>query len=142
MTDAEDLGCGERRLDLITLCSVFTHLGPDDFRTMLHLVRRYVEPDGTLFFTVFIDELTVGGHGLADHLDRKLGGGGTDAPLELRQVLRPVSPYTDLDPEQPLAYALYSRAHVLDLVDGTGWAIEELRDPVEHAQHHLICTPA
>lgn len=55
-----DIGVGERRFDLICLFSVFTHLDPDDFRTMLSLCRKYVSCDGTLIFTSFIDDTILG----------------------------------------------------------------------------------
>ena len=141
MTDAEDLGCGDRRFDLITLFSVFTHLAPHDFGTMLRLMRRYVKPDGTLFFTVFIDELTAGGHGLADHYDRKVGGENQESSRELRQAVRRVVPFRDVDPKRPLTYAMYSRDYALELMADTGWEVRELRDPIPYAQHHMICTP-
>ena len=30
---------------------------------------------------------------------------------------------TALDPDHPLLYAMYSRAHALELIEGTGWDI-------------------
>jgi Methyltransferase domain len=46
MTDDTDLGVGDRQFDLICLFSVFTHLNPHDYRTMLRLLRRYCGPTG------------------------------------------------------------------------------------------------
>ena len=141
MTEVEDLGSGDRRFDLITLFSVFTHLAPHDFGTMLKLMRRHVKSDGTLFFTIFIDELTEGGHGLADLYNKKLGG-DRDAPSrELRQAVRSIAPFKDIDPKRPLTYAMYSREYALELIEGTGWEIQEVREPIPYAQHHMICRP-
>jgi SAM-dependent methyltransferase len=61
MTQDTALPVGNRTFDVICLFSVFTHLAPDDFHTMLCILRRYVKADGRLLFTLFIDqEQTVG----------------------------------------------------------------------------------
>ena len=57
-----------RRFDLICLFSVFTHLEPDDYVAMLRLLRRFVKPDGRLFYTVFINEPSGTGFGYVDRL--------------------------------------------------------------------------
>jgi SAM-dependent methyltransferase len=44
----------EGKFDIIWLFSVFTHLVPDDSRTLLKLLRKYVRDDGALVFTAFI----------------------------------------------------------------------------------------
>lgn len=49
------LPCGDRQFDLITLQSVFTHFAPEDFQTLLIILRRYCKPDGRMFFTCFTD---------------------------------------------------------------------------------------
>lgn len=144
MTAEEDLGCGDRTFDLITLFSVFTHLAPHDYVTMLHLLRRYAAPDGILVFTTFIDELTEGGYGFTDVLSRAAAGvEEADWNVAEKNKLRApdVKPYVDLDPDRPLVYAMYSREYSLELIDGTGWAVREIRDPNPYAQHQVICTP-
>jgi SAM-dependent methyltransferase len=55
------LPCGGRMFDLVIALSVFTHLGPQDFEQLLHLLRRHVKPDGRLFLTCFINESITGG---------------------------------------------------------------------------------
>src|SRR5438046_3211368 len=40
--------------DVIWLFSVFTHLCPEDTDALFAILRRYVRPSGTLFFSAFI----------------------------------------------------------------------------------------
>jgi SAM-dependent methyltransferase len=118
--------------DLICLFSVFTHLEPRDYAAMLRLLRRYVKADGRLFYTLFIDEETEGGHGMMDAYKRRFGDaavGQTDA-------------FQDLVPSDTLAYALYTREHALELIAGTGWEVLTVEPPNEHMQHQIICRPA
>jgi SAM-dependent methyltransferase len=51
-----DIGVAGETFDVVCLFSVFTHLAPPDFRTMLALARKYVSPTGTFIFTAFIDD--------------------------------------------------------------------------------------
>jgi len=142
MTPETDLGVADRTFDVICLYSVFTHLSPADYVTMLKLLRRYVRPDGWLVYTLFVDELTDGGHGLIDSVERKLS---RDRPEETSPVMvtaaRQVEPYRDVDPSRPLTYALYSREHAHELIEGTGWEPVQLVPPTEHAQHIFVCRP-
>jgi SAM-dependent methyltransferase len=43
--------------DVISLFSVFTHLAPHDFSTMLRLVRPHIADDGRLIFSLFLGEV-------------------------------------------------------------------------------------
>jgi SAM-dependent methyltransferase len=120
-----------RRFDLVVLFSVFTHLEPRDYRLMLRMLRRYVEPAGHLFFTLYLDETTPGGKGLMDGFARSGGAayvGGTRT-------------FRDLKPDSPLEWALYSRDHAFELIEGTGWEVERLDDPTDDIQHHVTCRP-
>jgi SAM-dependent methyltransferase len=45
----------EGDFDIIWLLSVFTHLNPTDADTLLGILRRYIRPDGYLFFSSFIE---------------------------------------------------------------------------------------
>ncbi|MCB0907585.1 MAG: class I SAM-dependent methyltransferase [Nocardioidaceae bacterium] len=137
-----DLGCGDRTFDLICLFSVFTHLAPTDYAVMLRLLRRYVRPDGMLFFTVFLDELTEGGHSFPDIIDRRMGGPESGLSIAERQSARTVVPFHDADPSRPLTYAIYAREYAMALIDGTGWEVVEVRDPIREAQHQVVCRPA
>lgn len=138
MTDATDLGVGDRTFDIIWLFSVFTHLAPHDYATMLEVLRRYVRPKGRLIYTLFVDEVTEGGHGYIDSLRRGLSAGATG---EQPSGPREVKPFVDVDPEHPLRCALYSRDYAHELIDGTGWKPLELLPPNEYAQHQFVCAP-
>ncbi|MGH9227195.1 MAG: class I SAM-dependent methyltransferase [Acidimicrobiales bacterium] len=139
MTEHTDLGVGERRFDVILLFSVFTHLAPHDYSTMLRLLRRYVRPDGRLVYTLFIDELTQGGFGFIDRVERGLRAADDTGAATPRE--RHAHPFVDVHPDQPLLCALYSREHAYELIDGTGWRSVELLPPNELAQHHFVCAP-
>jgi SAM-dependent methyltransferase len=143
MTETTDLGVGDRTFDVIWLFSVFTHLAPHDYRTMLKLLRRRIRPDGRLIYTLFVDELTEGGHGFTDHVHRALSDGHSTGPAgdDSRTLIRDVRPFVDVDPEHPLRCALYSREHAYELIEGTGWQPLELLPPNEYAQHHFVCAP-
>lgn len=137
-----------RQFDLICLFSVFTHLEPGDYVAMLRLLRRFVKPDGRLFFTLFINELTEGGHGHVDWINRRLAA--REAPVDpamaeaLAAEARKREPpdYVDYNPNDPLWVALYSRRHALELIDGTGWRVLEIAPPDVHLQHHIVCAPS
>ena len=127
------LPVGDARFDVITGYSLFTHLGPDDFRTMLALMRRHVAPEGRLLFTVFIDEVTEGGHGLIDKAAKKLG---------IEQGYTPQVDYLDARPDKPLSWALYSRERVVQAIEASGWRLDSIGDPDLHIQHFCVCSPA
>jgi methyltransferase family protein len=123
-----------RRFDLICLFSVFTHLSPLDYVAMLKLLRRFIRDDGSLFYTLFINEITEGGHGYVDKLSHATGAsvGRRDDPPD----------FVDAIPAEPLMVALYSRRHALALIEGTGWEPRSLSPPDIHGiQHHIVCTP-
>jgi SAM-dependent methyltransferase len=125
-----------RTFDVICLFSVFTHLAPHDYRTMLRLLRRYVKPVGRLFYTLYINELTAGGHGLMDgwaSAYRKSHPGAPPPGATER--------FIDLDPDHPLKWAVYSELHARELIEGTGWEVLELSPPEVEIQHHFICAP-
>jgi SAM-dependent methyltransferase len=144
MTADTDLGLGDRTFDLIWLFSVFTHLAPPDYQTMLRLLRRYVRHDGRLVYTLFIDELTDGGYGYIDQMERALRAADIEGAIDRNRAawVREVKPFVDVDPEHPLRWALYSREYAYELIEGTGWTPLELLPPNEFAQHHFICAPA
>ena len=141
MTEDTDLGVGDRTFDLITLFSVFTHLAPHDYKTMLRLLRPYVRPSGRLIYPLFVDELTDGGYGYIDQVARSLGH--SDGPTPEGAIYeREVKPFVDVVPDQPLLVAMYSREYAHELIEDTGWIPVELLPPNRFAQHHFICAPA
>jgi SAM-dependent methyltransferase len=145
MSERTSLPIDGQRFDLVCLFSVFTHLAPHDYVSMLKLLRRFAKPTGRLFYTLFIDELTEGGHGLIDKFPRALGA-STDPELKQALASAPAArrepvPFRDLSPKKPLLYALYSREHALELIEGTGWEVLDLFPPDLHLQHHIMCAP-
>jgi SAM-dependent methyltransferase len=137
---------GEGSFDLVCLFSVFTHLPPDDYRTMLTVLRPYVRPRGKLFFSLFIDELTEGGHGLIDSWARSL-----QADPRLMEWLpdaldadggRRVEKFRELDPTRPGLFAVYSEEYARELIAETGWRVVQLSPPNRYIQHSFVCTPA
>jgi SAM-dependent methyltransferase len=133
--------------DVLCMFSVVTHLAPHDYVSVLRLLRRFVRPGGHLFFTLFIDEETSGGHGLIDNFNRALRE-STD-PSVGQEIARRIESsgnaalpgFRDLDPAKPLLYALYTREHALELIEGTGWEVAGVFPPDLHLQHHIVCTP-
>jgi SAM-dependent methyltransferase len=133
--------------DVIGLFSVFTHLAPHDYRTLLELLRRYVNPDGRLFYTLYIDELTEGGHGLMDRWPTALS---RTPPKEIAEYVkknpdvagaRRIETFRDLDPTHPLKWAVYSERYARELIEDTGWEVVELSPPDVSIQHHFVCAP-
>jgi hypothetical protein len=114
---------------------------------MLKMLRRYIKPGGRMIFSLFVNELTPGGHGHVDkynkdwenaqdnrleqHKEAFIAAAKADGPPD----------FLDFYPAQPLKCALYSRENALRLVENTGWKIESLNDPEECIQHYMICTP-
>jgi SAM-dependent methyltransferase len=122
-----------RQFDQICLFSVFTHLSPPDFEGLLRLLRRLVTPAGRLFFSLFINERTEGGHGYAD----RASAGLPEPPMKIA-----APDYIDADPSRPLWVALYSRRHARSLIERSGWRILEISPPTRQIQHHVVCSPA
>jgi SAM-dependent methyltransferase len=134
-----------RRFDLICLFSVFTHLAPPDYTAMLRLLRRFVKPDGRLFYTLFINERTDGGLGYIDRLGAAMAK-SQDPRMHAPSASdvggeRTVPAFRDGDPNKPLLVALYSRAHAMELIDDTGWRVLEVSPPILDMQHHIVCAP-
>jgi SAM-dependent methyltransferase len=123
--------------DIICLFSVFTHLAPHDYPAMLRLLRPFVKTDGKIMYSLFINEPTEGGHGLYDFLRNSPKFGST-----IRQG-DSVPDFVDVDSENPLRWAVYSRDYALSLLNGTGWELESLTDPIVDGQiqHHIVCRP-
>jgi SAM-dependent methyltransferase len=140
------LPVADRKFDIICLFSVFTHLAPPDYRSMLKVLRRYVKRDGRLFYTLYIDEPTDGGHGLIDTLRARIlrdapAGRIADALASGAGTGR-IETFKDLDPAQPLKWAVYSEHYARELIEGTGWKVQSLSPPMNaYIQHHFVCTP-
>lgn len=135
----------ESSFDVICLFSVFTHLAPHDYVAMLQMLRRYIKPDGTLIFSLFLLEPTTTGLSFIDGMQRRLAADKE----QLRRfetayhanMKKGALDFVDFDPSQPLRWALYSRENALRLVQNTGWEVESLNDPEAAIQHYMICKP-
>ncbi len=135
----------DRRFDLICLFSVFTHLAPPDYVAMLQLLRRFIQPDGRLFYTLFVRERSEGGHGYVDRMARAMETSDDprvkEAITSSMQNRREPPDFEDIDRSAPLRVAMYSRRHALELIDGTGWEVLSVSPPDVHLQHHIVCSP-
>jgi SAM-dependent methyltransferase len=147
LAELSDLGVPKGSFDIICLFSVFTHLAPHDYVAMLKLLRSYIRPDGKLMFSLFVNETTSTGRGFIDSVSRNWANNAArfkehnDSFANHFDKHGPPA-FVDFDPSQPLKWAIYSREHAIELVEGTGWKIESLNDPEEAIQHYMICTPA
>jgi SAM-dependent methyltransferase len=56
LTADRTLPVGDARFDVVCMFSVVTHLPPDEARAMFTMLRKYVRPDGRLFFSVYLDD--------------------------------------------------------------------------------------
>ena len=128
-----------RTFDLVCLFSVFTHLAPHDYQTMLRLLRHHIRDGGRLFYTLYVNERTEGGHGLIDTWVRGLSPEIKESLKGSRPERR--APFCDLDPRRPLLHAVYTEEYARELVEGTGWEVLTLSPPDVHIQHHIVCAP-
>jgi len=135
------------RFDLISLFSVFTHLAPHDYRTMLELLRPHVADGGGLLFSLFVDEGIDAAHRDAfnQELKRRRQAGDVDVirAIEARTAAGvDVPDFFDRVPERPLLEAVYSAPYARELIDDTGWEVVDLHPPVPSVvQHYFVCRP-
>jgi SAM-dependent methyltransferase len=137
----ELLPVGARDYDLIYAFSLFTHLPPDDFTTMLRLLRRHLRPDGTLLFSLFLIDAE---HPSAFEVALRIRA---EATARVEDALRRVGAseydprFKDADPDRPLAQARYTRDYAIELFSGTGWEIEAIHPPERYTPHYVVCHP-
>jgi SAM-dependent methyltransferase len=141
LTSGTKLPVEEEAFDLIWLFSVFTHLAPDDFASMLSALRRYVRPDGHLFFTLYVDEETSGGHGFTDAVARRLRERPELRDRRRRPESEALAPFRDVFPDHPLRVALYSREFAEEHVAASEWVPVKRLDPGPYVQHSFLCRP-
>jgi len=111
---------------------------------MLKLLRRFAKPDGRLFYTLFIDEESEGGHGLMTSSHARCGSrrsGVTGSSRARHRRSREPVPFPDVSPTSRSSSRMYSREHALELVEGTGWQVIDVFPPDVHLQHHIVCAP-
>jgi SAM-dependent methyltransferase len=154
--DGEDLGrfellpVGERYFDMICLFSVFTHLAPHDYVSMLRLLRRHAKSDARLLFSLFLTD-EEGNVQFARALEEQLASPDpevrqrAEAAVERFLVHRGAqkgSRFSDEVPEEPLMVARYEPDYALELIAGTGWDVLEVHPPEQpFIQHYMICAP-
>ena len=136
----------EKSFDIICLFSVFTHLAPHDYVSMLQMLRRYIKPSGRIIFSLYVNETTSAGMGFIDGYSRsltKLLGESDQAREKFAEGLKEQSipDFWDHYPDRPLQVAIYSREYALGLIQDTGWEMESLNDPEDAIQHYMICRP-
>jgi SAM-dependent methyltransferase len=141
-----ELPVGSARFDLISLFSVFTHLNPEDYVAMLHLLRTYVKPTGLVLFSLFLndpDNPSVYAKAIKEQL-------ASDDPAVVAQAKAIVAKvlsekdrgFHDEVPETPLLRARYDKDFALELIQGTGWDVVSVNPPVGHIQDYIICRPS
>ena len=119
----ENLPVGERRYDLICLFSVFTHLNPKDFETLLRLLHAHAKPEATLLFSLYLTAPDGSGIYL----------GPNDSP--------PGARFVDELPDRPLAVARFDEDYALELIEASGWKLQSLNPPSRFIQHYVIARP-
>lgn len=160
--DFERLPVGDEPYALLCLFSVFTHLGPGDYVSMLHLLRKHVKPDGVLVFSLFLEDpdqwstIEVALRKQLESNDPAEVEAATEAIAQAtaREAAASTSGgtagadegFVDEVPEKPLLRARYSRDYALELLRGTGWEVVALYPPVHTPvttliQHHMVCRP-
>ena len=146
LAEFQELPVGSSPFDLICLFSVFTHLAPDDYVTMLRLLRKHVKPDGRLVFSLFMNDPEHPSH-IALALQAGLASDDPAVVAETQALLDAALASKDrgfLDevPEQPLLRARYDTDFALELIDGTGWDVLSVNPPEQYIQHYIVCCPA
>lgn len=143
LNQIERLPAGPEPFDVICLFSVFTHLAPQDFVTMLRLLRPHLKPDGTLIFSLFLSDPT---GAWAQHLERSLQSEDPEVVRRAEEAIsaaitNPPPGFVDEVPETPLMRARYDRQYALSLVEESGgWTVDELAPPNDHIQNFMVCS--
>ena len=147
----DGLPVGSGRFGLISVTSVFDHLPPDDYATMLRLLRRHIEPSGKLAFSIVIIDAEHPAP-LEEELRSKLRSDSADvraraedsiaAAIERTMSTDHDPRFVDWDPDEPLARAQYTEDYAVELVDRNGWQVEAIDPPQHHGSHSIRCRPA
>jgi SAM-dependent methyltransferase len=145
------LPVGDEGFDIVSLFSVFTHLSPASYGTMLRLLRPHVAPEGGLLFSLFIDEgpNSEYNEAIAHEVERRLAHGDQALSQAIKdrmaagtQVEDEVPDFCDRIPDRPLEQAVYSERYARELIAGTGWEPIELHAPRRGVvQHYFVCRP-
>jgi SAM-dependent methyltransferase len=156
LADFDLLPVGDRRFDLISLFSVFTHLAPGDYVAMLRLLRRHVKPDGTLLFSLFLADTEHPSASYADAVKQQLESDDPEvralakanfaraAQARRQTAAAGYDPrFVDEIPGKPLQCARYTEDYAVELFEGTGWEIAGIHPPhpKSYIQHYMVCRP-
>ena len=107
---------GSRYFDMICLFSVFTHLAPHDYVSMLRLLRRHAKSDARLLFSLFLTDED-GNAQFAQALSEQLASpdpevrqrAETQERAMVRRAVQDDSRFLDEVSDQPLLIARYDR---------------------------------
>ena len=130
MTADSELPVPEQAFDLICLYSVFTHLNPTDYVSMLKILRRHVKPSGRIIYSLFLDRLSSTGFGFIDAVARKM-------PAAVGRTVD----FRDYTVDEPMKQALYTEEHARALIEGTGWRFQRMIEPTPDVQHQFVLVP-
>jgi hypothetical protein len=147
----ESLPVGPGGFGLISASSVFDHLAPGDYATMLRLLRRHIEPSGRLAFSLVIIDAEHPAP-LEEELRSKLRSDSAEvraraedsiaAAIERTMSANHDPRFVDWDPDEPLARAQYTEDYAVELVERNGWQVEAIDPPQHHGSHSMLCRPA
>lgn len=147
LSSFDRLPVGDELFDVVTLFSVFTHLAPHDYTAMLRLLRPHVAPDGLLLYSLFVDQGIDPAQREAFNreLRRRREAGDPEVIAAISEAEArgtDIPDFLDRIPDQPLMEAVYSEPFARRLIEGTGWEVLDLRQPIRPIiQHHFICRP-
>ena len=134
-SDVLDVGCGTNFTEAILKYGIVigSYTGTDVYKPMIdHLGQSTNDPRFTfLIFSLFVDERSGTGYGLIEDITGAAPGDWQPSG----------QPFRDAYPGKPLQWALYSREHAFELIEGTGWKVEQLLMPNPYVQHHFVCAP-
>ena len=168
LRDYEPLPLVDQQFDLITLFSVFTHLAPHDYTTMLRVLRPHAHAKTRLLFSLFVDErrgprpendeveLLPPADRLAqpigEEMRRRIEAGDRELEDRLRRTLHDahidavyvseppdrIPDFVDLFPDKPLLMAIYSSEYAYSLFADSGWEPLALHRPEEPYIQHYF----
>lgn len=103
------------------------------------MLQPHVRPDDRLVYSLDLHELTAGGHGLIDGLARTAAEAAGDI-VTMGETDTDPADFADIGPS-PLQWAVFSRPHARELVEGTGWEVVSINDPTPAIQTYIVARP-
>lgn len=130
---------GDSQFDVICAQSLFTHLDPEGFQVMLHVIRKAIKRNGWLVFSLFLNEPSSTGFGYVDAWIKKLTPEQAKAIESTPSKEKPK--FIDAVPNEPLLVAVFRRDYAIEMAEKAGWEVVEIRDPQPFVQHQFVCRP-